>query len=542
MTANASGAERQIVLLPLEGAESVPLRRWFGREAWLRDRIVTLCYKQDGDRILFQVVDTPSVASGFYQQGQPADLDNDFFIGFDGVTGAAWPTTIALLGFGRHLGGPGSQPTSQLSVLAELVGGTALHAARALRLTVLQAARDPSRTPDGDDRARVQIPPEEAAALTRHWGDLVVSSDEALSDEALAEWLRTAATGKQASPGDRRMAEPVTLVASGPRRRPSGEPANATPGAAPRAQAPAPSSDEGGLYSGGYLPAPVATGAGASMARISPRTPATRDKEPAGAIRYGLLARLADIWAARRDGNAVMPPLWSADGMTPYMEVRNRHFRDWAEREYQRMLAETAQLKTQQAHLRQQIAEAERGAAAVRGDLAAMGTTPANLDHQNVIEKKLKTDPTLTRSRRRLEFNRERGKALAREQAARRTVAELAAQEAELAEAISAHERIFHARVRQLLQHSLRRCAAYMQHIVHYHPDGAAVIPCLQLALPSEPKWLRTEAPGEPYASGPIGPAGPLGPAGANGAGQRPNGTGGPAGSAVDEEAHDAQL
>jgi hypothetical protein len=254
----------------------------------------------------------------------------------------------------------------------------------------------------------------------------------------------------------------------------------------------------------------------------------TADKDAAGPLPYGLLARLMDHWAARRDGNAVIPPLWSADGMTPYMEVRNRHFRDWAEREYQEMLSETAELERERAVIRRRIANASNDAAAILKTLEAMGTTPANLDHRNVIEERLGVDRSLTRVRRMREFARERGKVHQRDLAARRVVSELAAEEAELTELISAQERIFHARVRQLLQHSLRRCATYMRHIVHYHPDGTAVIPCLQLALPSEPDWLRTGTPAGPAVTGTQ--------PGANGASHHQGD------SLVEGEVHDAQL
>jgi hypothetical protein len=75
--------------------------------------------------------------------------------------------------------------------------------------------------------------------------------------------------------------------------------------------------------------------------------------------------------------------------------------------------------------------------------------------------------------------------------------AKLREQEVGLSETIMIRQRILDSRVHELHQHSLRRCATYMRHIVHYHPGGSAVIPYLEMALPSLPEWLLSTPPDE---------------------------------------------
>jgi hypothetical protein len=165
--------ERRILLFPLEDSELRPLRRWLGRQAWLSEPVAALRYEPDGDRIMFRLVDTPSVAWGVLDAAKPVAPVGDFFLGFDGTGGEAWPTTIALLDFGQHQ----DQETSQFVVVRELVGGEALAAACALRLTA-----------DDDCAERqVRVSPAEAARLIRHWGDLVIPGDAAL-EAAISKW------------------------------------------------------------------------------------------------------------------------------------------------------------------------------------------------------------------------------------------------------------------------------------------------------------------------------------------------------------------
>jgi hypothetical protein len=119
-----------------------------------------------------------------------------------------------------------------------------------------------------------------------------------------------------------------------------------------------------------------------------------------------------------------------------------------------------------------------------------MPATPdkAVLTRRNAVEQH--ADEALVRDRRQREHNAERGKLLAEERRAVEAVDALRVQERRLAELIAIREQILDIRVRQLHQHTLRRCGTYKRHLVHKHPDGAAVIPLLDLGLPTLPEWL----------------------------------------------------
>ena len=470
-----------IFLLPLGDAEPGPLRRWLGREAWLRDPVVSLRYEPDGERIVFRIVDTPSTAWGSYGAEHHPDPDAELFIGFDGTDARAWPTTIALLGFGRHC----DQGTAQAGIARELVGNEVWAVALALRAA------------SGGER-ELTLSRGEAARLIRRWGDLVQAEDP---DAVLAEWSAVTVLTSGSAAG-----RPAPEDSAG--RSYMFYPASAAARTGVMSGGPWRNSAEGGRYAGWQSEEPEATGAGAAMARWSR---SARVDGSSGPMRYGPLARLADIWAARRDGNAGMPPLPSAGappspadarhGITPYMEVRNRHFLDWAERERRRMLTDMKETKQQRAEVRQKMAGAEEKAASIRKSLENMPQDPPEPDRRNVVEQHV--HEALIRSRRRREWDAQRQRLQALGHQAAEMADRLREQEAELTEMIADREQILDSQVRQLHQHSLRRCATYMRHIVHHHPDGNAVIPYLTLTLPTLPDWLPsmradgTEAAGQ---------------------------------------------
>ena len=212
-------------------------------------------------------------------------------------------------------------------------------------------------------------------------------------------------------------------------------------------------------------------------------------------IIYSPIARISDQLAAWRDGNAGVPALPStadpADrrlGLTPYLEIRNRHFLDRAERERRRMLTDLADIYRMQAEVRQQVAAAEKQAIAARKLLESMPVGPPEPTNRNAVEQH--APEALVRARRRREFEAECARLVVLDQQAVESARELRVQEAQLSETIAARERILDSRVRQLLQHSLRRCGTYMRHMVRHHPDGTAVIPYLDLAMPSLPDWI----------------------------------------------------
>jgi len=485
-----------IFLLAIEDAGSGPLRRWIGREAWRTDPVVSLYYEPDGDRILFRLIDSPSAASGFLSAGQPPDPAVGMFMGFDGTSGDSWPTTIALQDFGWHA----QWDTSQFSVLREIVGGTALAAAAGLQ-----------GTPGG--RREVRISPDEADLLVKQWEALVIAglSDEALY-ASLAAWSAAPTTREQGGP------EPGQAVVPGPAGPTLGAPRPPAVayalarGDLSRSRPSERRSSEGSWPAGSSEGTDQATMVGAVMARTSsPAHDRPRDDLP-----YGLFDRLADIVAAWRDGRAGAPPLPEpgqpydpADprlGMTPFLEIRNRHFGEQAEREHERMLNELAVTFRRRTEIKALISDAEERAKELHIHLEGMPAAPAGPPDPNALEMQLGVSEPLIRARRQREFTRERRRIADLEEDALKAAAELRREDSDLAGKIETRERIRDARVRQLLQHSRRRCGTYMQHIVHHHPDSSAVLHYLELRLPTAPDWLPQPATTVAQPAGPPSP------------------------------------
>lgn len=472
---SADGTRDVIFLVPLKDAEPAPLRRWLSREAWLRDPTVVLRYERDRDRVMLQLVDAPSTAMGSVNEARSAGSSTDLFIGFDGTDPSAWPTTIALLDFSRHV----DQDSSQLTIVRELVGSELWAAA----IPLLQ-------TPGAEHE--ITIPRDLASRLILQWGDLLVSlddvspTDEAIN-EALDQWSDPATTQLAGGPAVGRS----TALDSPRTRWLRGAALLSVAGTASLSAAYRRTAvdDQRAGRQFDVTEAPVE---GESMARRSP--PPSSD-EPSRPVRYGPLARLSDRWAARRDGNAGVPPVHpDADptdrrhGLTPYLEIRNRHFEDWAERERRRMLTDLHGTYETRAEVRQQIVGADERAASIRKLLDSMPETHPDPVRRNAIEQHAPEE--LVRARRRREFEREHSEMVKLDQQAAEAARGFRVQEARLSETIAARERVLNSRVRQLHAHSLRRCGTYKRHIVHHHPDGTAVIPYLDLALPALPKWV----------------------------------------------------
>lgn len=220
---------------------------------------------------------------------------------------------------------------------------------------------------------------------------------------------------------------------------------------------------------------------------------------PAKPVRYGPIARISDRRAGTTDGRAghptvpadldTAPPL--RGGVTPYQETLNRTFLDRAERERLQANIDIAPISEQREHVRAQIAAADEEVAECRKRLDAVPETPDDtvLNRRNVLERD--AAETLVRTRRQREYAADRARLLAEEQQTVDKARGLRTEEARLTEAIAARERIASVRVRRLHEHTRRRCATYLRHLVHHHPDGPAVIPVLELALPSLPAWVQ---------------------------------------------------
>jgi len=244
------------------------------------------------------------------------------------------------------------------------------------------------------------------------------------------------------------------------------------------------------------------------------KPPTAWDTKPHKPIFYSPAARIADRFAGAGDGNAAIPdcpavPPEAADpqaATTPYLEIRRRHFLDRSEREHRHMLNDLEPIQHELAALRQDIAGGEEKVAEIRKRLEAI---PVKLDEgaltrRNAVEQH--TSEALVRARRQREHDAKRAKVVAELQQAIEKVRALRVEEARLLEMITTREQILSARVRQLHEHTLRRCATYRHHLVRKHPDGSALIPYLNLALPSLPDWLPQHAPGvhpPDHAAGP---------------------------------------
>ena len=240
----------------------------------------------------------------------------------------------------------------------------------------------------------------------------------------------------------------------------------------------------------------------------------TLDAKPRKAIFYGPAAWFIDWHAGWRDGDAAIPdppagPMGSDDpeaATTPYLEVRRRHFRDRAEREYRHMLNELEPIRRQLAAVGQDIAGAEEKADEIRQRLDAI---PEKLDEaalarRNAVEQHIPAE--LVRARRQREHDARRAKVQAELEQALARLRGLRVEEARLTKMIATREQILATRVRQLHEHTLRRCGTYKHHLVRKHPDGQALIPFLDLALPALPDWLPHHDPDTRSATGPRRP------------------------------------
>jgi hypothetical protein len=227
------------------------------------------------------------------------------------------------------------------------------------------------------------------------------------------------------------------------------------------------------------------------------------DTEPHKAIRYTPVEWFIDCRAGRRDGDAAIPdlpdePAEAADPRavtTPFIEVRGRHFRDRSEREHRHTLNDLEPVRRQLAAVRQDIACGQEKVSELRKRLDAIPEKldEAALTRRNAVEQHIPEE--LVRARRQREHDARRGKVAAELEQAVARVRGLRVEEARLARMIITREQILATRVRQLHEHTLRRCATYKHHLVRKHPDGSALIPFLDLALPTLPDWLPRHDP-----------------------------------------------
>ncbi len=233
------------------------------------------------------------------------------------------------------------------------------------------------------------------------------------------------------------------------------------------------------------------------------------DAIPHKALPYTLIEWFIDRHTGRGDGDAAIPDL-PADpaetahpraATTPFIEVRRRQFLDSSEREHRQMLSDLESVQRQVAAVRQDIAGLEEKVAELRQHLNGIPAKPdeAALAQRNAVE--LHIPEELVHARRQREHDAQRTKVINELEQAAAKLRGMRVEEVRLTMMITTREQILITRVRQLYEHTLRRCATYRHHLVRKHPDGNALIPFLDLALPTLPDWLPLHNPG----TGPTG-------------------------------------
>jgi hypothetical protein len=154
------------------------------------------------------------------------------------------------------------------------------------------------------------------------------------------------------------------------------------------------------------------------------------------------------------------------------------------------MLSDIEPVCRQLAAVREDIAGGEDKMAEIRERLDAI---PEKLDEdaltrRNAVEQHIPRE--LVRDRRQREHDDRRGKVQAELDQAAAKVRGLRIEEARLTRMITTREQILATRVRQLHEHTRRRCGTYKHHLARKHPDGLTLIPFLDLAVPTLPDWL----------------------------------------------------
>jgi hypothetical protein len=226
------------------------------------------------------------------------------------------------------------------------------------------------------------------------------------------------------------------------------------------------------------------------------------DPRPHKPIFYGPVARWSDRWAGSADGKAGIPAVPAelpaatdkSLGVTPYLEIRKRHFLDRSERERRYAIKDLRESYQRLKALSQEIVGAEDRLCDLRKRLENMPEQAPSevLTTRNAVERNASDE--LIRTRRRREHTAERNKIINVEQQEARALHALRVEEARLAELISVRHRLLASRVTQLHQHTLRRCGTYRRWLQRKHPAGPTVMPLLDLALPTLPNWLPDPA------------------------------------------------
>ncbi len=225
-------------------------------------------------------------------------------------------------------------------------------------------------------------------------------------------------------------------------------------------------------------------------------------------IRYGLFARLADLYHGWRDGLSAIPPkeLWRPGQRitTPHREALIRRAQDAFE--YERLRFEEHRRLTLD-----RLARAPAGIDGARGHvslaerelaLASVPPTREQLTERRVGEDQ--RDERIVRARRMREHGRRRSRALGR---VHRAVEERSRIEAEVAAAqqdATTRLAVARARVRRIHEHTHCRLAAYRRRLARTHPYPDWVVGGMSVLEPEIPGWAFSPYPGHEEERDPI--------------------------------------
>lgn len=212
----------------------------------------------------------------------------------------------------------------------------------------------------------------------------------------------------------------------------------------------------------------------------------------APAIRYGLLARLADRRHATRDGKVGLPRIGSEAPLTPTFEVLRQIFEDRQHHERKLIRRDTARMRGQESALVARIHEAGQEAIEIEKRLEAIPEhlSPAELEQRNGGETN--TDMAVVRMRRIREHEERRRPLLSAAWQLRTQLQDLRIELSQTRRSIRNREVAGALEVARLHAHTMRRIAAYERRLVLIHPAGAELVSQLALHHPRLPDWVRS--------------------------------------------------
>jgi hypothetical protein len=231
------------------------------------------------------------------------------------------------------------------------------------------------------------------------------------------------------------------------------------------------------------------------------------EAKPHKPIPYGPLARFVDWRIGRKDGRAgaptvaevppgeLVPPL-----ITEYLDQLGWGCRGAAEEDNRQALRDVQHLLKRRDELMAEAAQALERSSEIQKELDAMPETPPEsvLQRRNAVEQH--ADELLIRARRAREYAAVREKAKAAKQRVDEARSACLVELAHVNGAISVRRLALHVRVRRQWAYTMMRRAAYLRHLRHHHPDGAALRPYFELSAPELPGWLESWPDGQDSA------------------------------------------